>query len=60
MKKGLFRYTLILSILLCLRLVYIRIFHVPFFEQVFISTTIGFIISQILVDIIFNKSTHSK
>lgn len=55
MKKGLFRYTLILSILLCLRLVYIRIFHVPFFEQVFISTTIGFIISQILVDKILNK-----
>ncbi|CEP80296.1 hypothetical protein QJR30_07225 [Paraclostridium sordellii] len=42
--------------LLGLRFVYINIYNVPFSEQVFICTSIGFTISQILVEIFFNKS----
>ncbi len=60
MKKILLRCILALLILLGLRLIYVNIFHVPFFEQVFVSTTIGYIIAQILAEVIFNKSKLSK
>lgn len=45
-----------LLILLGIWFVYTNIYNVPFFEQVFICTSIGFIISQIVIEIFFNKS----
>ncbi len=55
MKNIVLRSTLIALMLLCLRIIYVKIMKVPFWEQVFFTTSIGFIISQVLVEVIFYK-----
>jgi hypothetical protein len=55
MKKIILRLVLTVLILVCLRLIYVKVVNVPFFEQVFISTSIGFIFSQIVLELVLNK-----
>lgn len=55
MKKIILRCIGITLILICLRVIYVKIANVPFFDQVFISTSIGFIFSQLIVELILNK-----
>lgn len=55
MKKIIIRSLLTLSLLFCIRFFYIQLSKVPFFEQVFISTSIGFIIAQIIVEVTLHK-----
>lgn len=50
MKKQVYRYILTIIGLIILRFIYVLITHVSFFEQVFISTSIGSILAQITVD----------
>lgn len=54
MKKIILRCIAITLILICLRVIYVKIANVPFLDQVFISTSIGFIFSQIVVEITLN------
>ena len=49
MKIITFRCILTLLILLGLRFVYTNIYNVPFFEQIFICTSIGFIFSKFIL-----------
>lgn len=56
MGKIFLRCLLTVLILLCLRYIYISIVDVPFFEQVFISTSLGLITSQLTVEVILNKA----
>lgn len=55
MKKIILRFVLTVLVLVCLRLIYVKVFKVPFFEQVFISTAIGLIFSQIVLELVLNK-----
>ena len=55
MRKIILRCILITLMLIVLRIIYVKITNVPFFDQVFISTSMGFIFSQIVVEIILNK-----
>lgn len=56
MGKITLRCLLTVLILLCLRYIYISVVAVPFFEQVFISTSLGIITSQLIVEVILNKA----
>lgn len=56
MKKIGLRCLLTVVLLVCLRLVYVTIYRVPFFEQVFITTSIGLIIGITLAEVILSKS----
>lgn len=58
MKNITLRCLLTVIILFCLRFVYIHVVEVPFFEHVFISTSIGFITSQVIVEVLINKKSH--
>lgn len=55
MKKIILRFVLTVLVLVCLRLIYVKVFKVHFFEQVFISTAIGLIFSQIVLELVLNK-----
>lgn len=55
MKRILLRCILVLVILLLIRFIYINVVNVPFFEGVFISTTLGIIIAVIVSELFLNK-----
>lgn len=60
MKKQVYRYILTIIMLMILRFIYVLVMHVPFFEGVFISTSIGLILAEITADIILLKMEKSK
>ena len=55
MKKIILRCILTVLISVCIRFIYVKVVKVPFFEQVFISTSIGLIFSQIVLELVLNK-----
>lgn len=60
MKKIILRFILTLLMLVCLRIIYVKVVKVNFWEEVFISTSIGFIFSQIVGKFILNKLNGNK
>lgn len=60
MKRILLRCILVLVILLLIRFIYVNVVNVPFFEGVFISTTLGIIIALIGSELFLNKSLKRR
>lgn len=60
MRKITIRCLLTIFILFCLRFAYINVAKVPFFEQVFISTSIALISVQVIAEVALNKRLGNK
>lgn len=60
MIKITIRCLLTILILFCLRVAYIHVAKAPFFEQVFISTSIALISVQVIAEVTLNKRLGTK